>query len=128
MSERPNGCLNAHGENVSQGYGWVIKLPGLALAPFVTRKARSFCVDAKFELRCGYPMTAGELWDSADYEGRAMLWNGNPLLESAKLNFVVAPGHFAGAIDLPETGRYRLTLFAQNMRTGNSGFVVGKLD
>lgn len=116
------------GESVNLADGWVIELPGLAITPSVTRKARSLWVDAKVELLCGCPITPGGAWDSADYEVRAMLWNGNSLLESAKLNFVEAPGRFAGAIDLPEKGRFRLKLFARNMRTGNSGLVDVKVE
>lgn len=116
------------GESFNLGDGWIIELPGLAITPSVTRRANSLQVDTKVELLCGCPITPGGLWDSADYEVRAMLWNGNTLLESAKLNFVEAPGRFAGAIDIPDKGRFRLKLFARNVRTGNSGLVDVKID
>jgi hypothetical protein len=109
------------GKDLTIGDGWTIELPGLAITPQITRNDAGLWVDAKVELMCGCPITPGGLWDAAEYEVEVTVWKGSRLLGSAPMAFIEAPGRFAGTIPTPATGRYRIVLFARNLKTGNSG-------
>lgn len=111
------------GQGLTEGDGWVVELPGLVITPKTAVSDGKLSVSAKVELMCGCPITPGGLWDAADYETTASLWQGGKQLATTKLTFTTAPGGYDGVIALPGKGRYRLLLFARNIRTGNSGLV-----
>lgn len=66
-------------------------------------------------------LSANGLWDSADYEVEASLWQDGHQLRKARLAFATAPGGFAGVLPLPASGRYTLVLFGRNTVTGSFG-------
>lgn len=109
------------GQNVTEGDGWVVELPGLVITPQAKAADGKLAVSAKVELMCGCPITPGGLWDAADYETTASLWKGGKQVAESKLAFLTAPGGYGGSIALPDKGPYRLMIFARNIRTGNSG-------
>lgn len=116
------------GAGVTLGEGWTIELPGLVITPQTSISGGKASISAKVELMCGCPITPGGLWDSADYEVKAMLWRGGQQVGAAPLAFVTAPGGYQGEIALPAKGKYRLTLSALNLKTGNSGFTELPID
>jgi hypothetical protein len=109
------------GVPMNTGDGWSIELPGLAVTPAVRIEPEGLRITAKIEPMCGCPLTLGGLWDAADYEVEASLWQDGRQDRKAGLAFVTSPGGFAGTLPLPTTGRYTLVLFARNTVTGSSG-------
>lgn len=122
------------GEAVNVGDGWVVELPGLAISPSLrilnrdeSDPTRTVAVAAKVQLLCGCPITPGGMWNSADYRVTASVWQGNRELSETSLDFVEAPGGFAGQIAVPTRGRLRVYIRARNIVTGNSGVTEASL-
>ena len=109
------------GEAVTDGDGWSIELPGLAITPSVTREGTQLRINAKVEPMCGCPITPGGLWDSAHYTVTASLWQGNRQLGKAPLAFTTSPGGFQGNVTAVDAGDIMLIVFARNTVTGASG-------
>jgi hypothetical protein len=111
------------GEPVVAGDGWLVELPGLIIAPTVTKRQGSIAVEAKVALMCGCPITPGGMWDAADYRVTASAWKGDEELASAELAFSASPGVFRGKLagQLPVGADF--VIFARNVKTGNSGLV-----
>ena len=114
------------GVPMTTGDGWNIELPGLAVTPTVRIEPEGLQVTAKVEPMCGCPLTPGGLWDAADYQVEASLWQEDRQDRRVGLAFATAPGGFAGTLQLPPAGRYTLVLFARNTNTGNSG--LGRIE
>lgn len=114
------------GVPVTTGDGWSIELPGLAVTPAIRIAPEGLQVTAKVEPMCGCPLTPGGLWDAADYQVEASLWQDGRQDRKEGLAFATAPGGFAGTLPLPPAGRYTLVLFARNMVTGSSG--LGRIE
>lgn len=114
------------GVPMTTGDGWSIELPGLAVTPTASIEPEGLRITAKVEPMCGCPLTPGGLWDSADYEVEASLWQGGQQLRRAELAFVSSPGGFARTLPLQASGRYTLVLFARNRVTGSSG--LGRIE
>ncbi|HMT47475.1 MAG TPA: hypothetical protein PKE59_10060, partial [Novosphingobium sp.] len=114
------------GVPMTTGDGWSIELPGLAVTPMASLEPEGLRITAKVEPMCGCPLIPGGLWDSADYEVEASLWQDGHQLRKARLAFATAPGGFAGVLPLPASGRYTLVLFGHNTVTGSSG--LGRIE
>ena len=114
------------GVPVTAGDGWSIELPGLAVTPTVRIELEGLQVTAKVEPMCGCSLTPGGLWDAADYQVEASLWQDGRQDRKAGLAFANAPGGFAGTLPLPPAGHYTLVLFARNTVTGSSG--LGRIE
>ncbi len=114
------------GVPVTTGDGWSIELPGLAVTPTARIEPESLPVTAKVEPKCGCPLTPGGLWDAADYQVEASLWQEDRQDRKVVLAFATAPGGFAGTLPRPAAGGYTLVLFARNTVTGSSG--LGRIE
>ena len=104
------------------GDGIVLTLPGLIVKPVrqATLSGRLPLV-ADVKLMCGCPITKGGLWDADDYEVRALITHDGRPAGDAALAFTGETNRFAGAIAVPATGRYQITVWAHNSKTGNTG-------
>lgn len=104
------------------GDGIVFNLPGLIVSPKpATVKENRLALAADVVLMCGCPITRDGLWDSDDYEVRASVARDGKAITEQPLAFSGEPNRFAGEVALPGAGRYAVTLWAHNARTGNSG-------
>ncbi len=110
------------GQSTDIGNGWIIELPGLAITPNSTQEGQFLWIKAKVELMCGCPITPGGLWDAADYRVEASIWRERRRVNTTPLAFVTSPGGFSVKMPAPGPGRFRLVIFAQNEKTGNSGY------
>lgn len=126
---RPGSIIHASverwvmpGQSVDIGNGWMIELPGLAITTDSMLKDQTLSIKAKVELMCGCPITPGGLWDAADYRVEASIWRGRRRVNTIPLAFVSSPGGFSVKMPAPRPGRYRMVVFAQNEKTGNSGY------
>jgi hypothetical protein len=104
------------------GDGIVLRLPGLIVAP-VPQAAlkRRVPLVADVKLMCGCPITRGGLWDADDYEVRALVEHEGHPAGDAPLAFTGQTNRFAGAAMVPTSGRYQVTIWAHNSKTGNTG-------
>ena len=109
------------GEAMTDGDGWVIELPGLAITPTATLVDGQWRISAKVEPMCGCPITPGGLWDSAHYQVTASLWRGSTRVVQGALAFATAPGGYAGQLPAPAAGEYSLVVFARNTQSGATG-------
>lgn len=116
------------GQSINTGDGWVVELPGLAISPIANviegasvGGGRSISVSARVELLCGCPITPGGQWDANDYQVTVSVWRRGRRVAEAPLLFVSSPGGFAGQVQMPVSGRFRLFVHARNVVTGNSG-------
>ena len=116
------------GEDVNAGGGWIVELPGLVIAPDMTIEGREVAIAAKVSPMCGCPITPGGLWPAEEYVVTASLWQDGAEIAEAGMDFASAPGNYEGRIPIPESGKFKLVLFAQNTRSGNSGYVEMMLD
>jgi hypothetical protein len=111
------------------GDGIVLRLPGLIVAarPALAVDGR-VPLAADVTLMCGCPITAGGLWDAADYTVGASLRRDGELVGETTLAFSGEPNLFAGELPAPAPGRIEVTLWAHNANTGNSGVSRYTLD
>jgi hypothetical protein len=126
---RPGSIIHASaerwimpGQSTDIANGWIIELPGLAITTESALEDQTLSIKAKVELMCGCPITSGGLWDAADYRVEASIWRGRRRVNATPLAFVTSPGGFSVNLPAPGPGRYRLVVFAQNEKTGNSGY------
>lgn len=111
------------------GDGIVLEMPGLIVSPQpqpATKGRIPLVADVK--LMCGCPITQGGLWNSDDYEVGAILSRAGTPEADAELSFTGETNRFAGSIATPAAGRYEVTLWAHNSKTGNTGAASYTLD
>jgi hypothetical protein len=104
------------------GDGIVLALPGLIVTPKpqpATNGRLPIATDVT--LMCGCPITKDGLWDSDDYEVHALVAASGAPATEVVLNFTGETNRFAGELAAPATGRYVVTVWAHNARTGNTG-------
>lgn len=118
------------GEDVDQGPGFVVELPGLvvqALQP-ATHLALS-AIPAEVPLAvnvtmmCGCPIAPGKPWLPADFDVRAVIRKvGGATLAEVPLAFQApGPSLFSGSYRVTKKGYYQADLHAIQKSTGNSG-------
>jgi hypothetical protein len=120
------------GQNASDGDGWVVELPGLAIKlldtmPRAFNRGEAQNLTAEVQLMCGCPITPGGLWDSANYEVSAELRQGGKLREAFTLPFASAPGRFAVSWTPKTLGKADLIIVARNRITGNTGVLTEEI-
>lgn len=120
------------GQNDSDGDGWVIELPGLAIKlvdtrPHAFNRGEAHNLTVEVQLMCGCPITPGGLWDSANYEVSAELRQGGKLREAFAFPFASAPGRFAVSWTPKTLGKADLIIIARNRITGNTGVLTEKI-
>lgn len=104
------------------GDGIVLKLPGLIVAPVQKMpSSRELPLVADVTLMCGCPITDGGLWNARDYEVKALVSSGNRATGESSLAFTGETNRFAGTFTVPAAGRYDVTVWAHNSKTGNTG-------
>lgn len=104
------------------GDGIVLKLPGLLVTPVRQPISNGqLPLGANVTLMCGCPITRGGHWDAADYEARALLERDGKTLGDTALAFTGEANRFAGAVAAPAPGRYQITVWAHDSKTGNTG-------
>ncbi len=109
------------GEPLTQGDGWLVELPGIAISPTTETSKGKVSVTAFIELMCGCPITPGGRWDANDYRVIASLWRDGQKISEHSLDFVESPGVYRNGVPFAEDGADTLVIYAKNIRTGNSG-------
>jgi hypothetical protein len=116
------------GKSVNGGDGWVLELPGFAIAlvdalpPNVKLSgATKISLKAKVTMQCGCPITPGGMWDANKFQIAAMLERGGKIYPSVALVYAGQPSTFSGDIVISEPGDYVLDLYAYDPSNGNTG-------
>ena len=116
------------GRNID-GDGIVLTLPGLIVTPKPQRPTDGrLPLVADVTLMCGCPITKGGLWDSDDYEVRAWVAAGGESPAEVTLKFSGETNRFVGDLPAIRTGRYDVTVWAYDARTGNTGAASYSVD
>lgn len=114
------------GRPLSEGDGWTIELPGLAVEWKGSSSLQGYAgqvltLYANVSLQCGCPITPSGIWDAADYAVEAMIYKGDQMVARQSMPFATSPGGFAGTVTVAQPGTYRLVLSARNIQNGNAG-------
>ena len=120
------------GQGLSEGDGWTIELPGLAVewkgsSPAQGYAGQAITLSASVSLQCGCPITPGGVWNASDYAVEALIYKGDHLVARQPLPFATSPGGFSGTVTVAQPGTYRLVLSARNIRNGNTGLFETRL-
>jgi hypothetical protein len=116
------------GRNVD-GDGIVLNLPGLIVTPKPQLPTNGrLPLVADVTLMCGCPITKDGLWDSDDYEVHALVATGSEPTSEVALKFSGETNRFAGELAVTRAGRYDITVWAYNARTGNTGAASYSVD
>lgn len=116
------------GEPLTAGDGWLVELPGIAISPTIESWSDAIAVTAFIELMCGCPITPGGRWDANEYRVTASLWSEGAKLSEHPLEFSSSPGTYTVRITADRGTADRLVLYAENIRTGNTGLATIVLD
>jgi len=116
------------GRPLTAGDGWLVELPGIAISPTIEILDDRIKSTAFIELMCGCPITPGGRWDANEYRVTASLWKDGRELSSHALEFMESPGTYMAEIATKAGEADRLVIFAENIRTGNSGLSTLILD
>lgn len=114
-----------------KGDGWVLEMPGLVvnLHDLPERaSAGGVAVRASVQMMCGCPLTPGGLWDSNDFEVEVDALQDGEVRSTAPLEFAGEASEFAGRVELPGPGEWRLRVRAWQPATGNAGVGEGTLE
>jgi hypothetical protein len=111
------------------GDGIVLNLPGLIVTPKAQVAANGrLPLVADVMLMCGCPITKDGLWDSDDYEVRAQVALSGAPAAAVALKFSGETNRFAGDLAVTGAGRYNITVWAYDARTGNTGAASYSVD
>lgn len=121
------------GEEVDQGPGFVVELPGLvvqAMEP-ATHLALSalpaeVALVVNVTMMCGCPIAAGKPWIPGDFDVTATIRKvGGDALATVPLAFQSpGPSRFAGSYKVKKAGYYQAEIAAVQKSTGNTGVAV----
>lgn len=110
-----------------EGDGVVLEVPGFVIDVLSPQTHASHSgpvpIKANITMMCGCPTKDGGLWDSSEYEIRAIIkHNGNIIDEIGLSN--TAESTFEGSYQPEAAGAYEVMVYAYHAVTGNTG--VGK--
>lgn len=123
------------GQSMAGADGWVIELPGLAITLVDTpakpqqgtarqgtaRQGTPQQLTAHVQLMCGCPITAGGMWDAAEYSVTTEILQPGAAAVRMPMTFAEAPGRYATRWTPAQRGKAEITITAINRRTGNAG-------
>lgn len=109
------------GEDIEKP-GIVLNRPGLIVEVVERSLAEAtVTVVAGVTLMCGCPITDGGLWDADDYEVVGQLRRDGEVVAEEELAFTGEASRFAGELEAPDDGDYRLTVYAISDAAANTG-------
>lgn len=116
------------GKDLTGGDGWVIELAGLtvhgdlaATSVSLAEAGAGVTVQAEVAPMCGCPVKPGFYWDADSYEVGALVNRGESFVGRYPLPYAGTPNDFAGKLPIALPGVYRITVYAYDPRSGNTG-------
>ncbi|GHA33397.1 hypothetical protein GCM10007103_13680 [Salinimicrobium marinum] len=113
------------GKNIS-GDGIVLEVPGFVvdiLSPQTHERipaGNEVEIKANVVMMCGCPITEDGIWDSSQYEVKALISENGKTSTSVDLQIQEKPSTFSGKANL-SAGNYEITVYAFDPETGNTG-------
>lgn len=108
------------------GDGVVLEVPGFIVDVLAPQRHETLDSDEKMAIRanivmmCGCPITEGGLWDSDDYEVKAIITDEDGHKEKIPMHITDKTSTFAGEAEL-DSGFYEVLVYAYDSETGNTG-------
>ncbi|WP_424495295.1 hypothetical protein [Salinimicrobium sp. GXAS 041] len=108
------------------GDGIVLEVPGFVvdiLSPQTHERIASeneVSISANIVMMCGCPITEGGIWDSNQYEVKALVSKDGENLQEVELEIQEKPSTFSAKVNLSK-GNYEITVYAFDSVTGNTG-------
>ncbi len=108
------------------GDGIILEIPGFVV-DVLNPQTHQTVNDKQIEIRanivmmCGCPTSDGGLWDSSEYEIKAMIKKDGEAIDSVPLAFTGQTSTFSANYTAPESGVYEITVYAYHDKTGNTG-------
>jgi len=111
------------------GDGILLTLPGFAV-DVVAPRAHQFVgamgqdgipIRANVVMMCGCPITEGGLWNSEQYDVKAIINHNGQKVTEMPLNFANEASLFKGYFTPQEQGSYEITVYAYDSKSGNTG-------
>ncbi|WP_435104383.1 hypothetical protein [Arhodomonas sp. AD133] len=116
------------GHHLTGGDGWVIEIPGLAVAidsapTALTLNDEPAGVDvrASITMMCGCPIEPGGRWDADDFHLAVLVYRDGERLREQPLSYAGEPSRFGTRVEVTEPGAYELVVYAHQPDTGNTG-------
>jgi len=110
------------------GDGIIIEIPGFSVDIVEPRTHSSAPADdkgltirANIVMMCGCPTSDGGLWDSNEFDTEAIVYKNHKKVGVFPLSNSENSSEFEGEFKPAEPGVYRITVYAFDPRTGNSG-------
>ncbi len=113
------------GKDIS-GDGIILEIPGFTvdvLAPQThsSHPAGELTIRANITMMCGCGTSDGGLWNSSEYEIRALVKRNGEQIDSVPLAFTGESSTFEGTYTAEEGGAYEFVVYAYHAKTGNTG-------
>lgn len=100
----------------------ILHMPGLIIDVVdYNLEDRTLALTASITMICGCPITAGGLWDAADFVAVVQLYREGGQIMEAPLEFTGNDNEFAGSINVSGTGEFDMVVYAYQHSTGNTG-------
>lgn len=108
------------------GDGIILEIPGFVIdvlnpQTHQTVNEKQLNIRANIVMMCGCPTSEGGLWDSSEFEIRAMIKKSGEMVDSVPLEFTGQTSTFSGSYTTPESGVYEIIVYAYHDKTGNTG-------
>ncbi|MDR8391077.1 hypothetical protein NC796_08010 [Aliifodinibius sp. S!AR15-10] len=108
------------------GDGVLLEIPGFAvdvLSPQAheVTSLKKISIEANLVMMCGCPTSPGGMWNSDEYEIRALIAKEGHQVASVPLTFAGKTSTFEGDFTPKESGAYQITVYAYHPETGNTG-------
>ena len=108
------------------GDGVLLEIPGFSvdiLSPQAHEGTSEGAIPirANVVMMCGCPTSSGGLWNSDEYEIRALIQQDGQTVDSIPLSFTGKTSTFEGTFTPEEEGAYQITVYAYHGQTGNTG-------
>ena len=109
------------------GDGVVLEVPGFIVDIINPQRhsthesGKSLEIKANVVMMCGCPTSPGGIWDSEDYEIRAVITHEGEKLQEKELTYTGELNTFSTEIKELDPGFYTLTVYVYDAETGNTG-------
>lgn len=115
------------GEDMNQGDGWLLVLPGLAVdvleptVPSSSRLGEAVQIEAHVTMMCGCPITESGPWPVEQFRVTAVVRREGREVARFPVPYAGRPSHFRVRWSPPEAGTYLVQVQAHQPRLGNTG-------
>lgn len=116
------------GKGVAAGDGWKLTMPGfmvdLKTPPAhyaLSGTPQTIRFAANVTMMCGCPITPRSIWDSDDYEIKAMVYRDGEKVREKALSYAGEVSQFATEMTFETPGSYETVVYAYDPATGNTG-------